>query len=222
MRQNSFTIIGLATVVFCVIAIVSIFLAFTQHSKRKAERIDDGMQLRGIHRGLVTFSNANKNWYPGIDSAGKNEAIEVHQRFQLLIASEFITPEYAIHPKEFYVKSTWDDESVPMTTDNYSYAMLQVPEEGGRRSEWNQTLNSQAIVVSDRNTGSRDKPTSIHTEPGGTWHGGVLWNDNHVAFELIDEFETKYGNGTLNQVDRLFQSDGLYDALMLHSGNAKD
>ncbi|MEM9347530.1 MAG: hypothetical protein AAGB26_13020 [Planctomycetota bacterium] len=60
---------------------------------------------------------------------------------------------------------------------------------------------------------------SIHTDSNGPWRGSVLWNDNHVGFEQDDVFETKYGNGELNEADRLFKAEGTHDALMIHAGN---
>ena len=139
-----------------------------------------------------------------------------------MFEGDFITPEYAISPFETEMITEWDSEaSRAVNTENYSFAMLQLPEQNseGRRTEWGQTLNSQAIVVSDRNTGTKAKPSSIHTEKPGEWAGSVLWNDNHVGFEQEDVFETKYGNGELNKADRLFESTGTHDAMMLHSGN---
>ena len=99
--------------------------------------------------------------------------------------------------------------------------MLQIPTEGGRHAEWAQTLNSQAIVLSDRNTATQANPASIHVDPGDPWAGSVLWNDNHVGFEQEDVFETKYGHGELNEADRLFEATGTEEALMMHAGNGK-
>jgi hypothetical protein len=59
-------------------------------------------------------------------------------------------------------------------------------------------LNSQAIIMSDRNC------TDITTsEPVSIWHddewrGVVLWNDNHAAYEIDYVQETQYGTGEPN------------------------
>ena len=120
----------------------------------------------------------------------------------------------------------WDEN-----TKNYSYAMLgikgtagQAPDRAfaGRGAEWKQTLNSQAIVLSDRNTGTNatDKVRSIHTDDFGDWQGSVLWNDNHVAFNNTQYYETKYANGRLN-VDRFGRAtDNLFEYDKDPDGNA--
>ena len=222
MRQNSFNIVHLAVALLCVVAFVTIAIAVNESTNRPRGRSWQFTQLRGIHQGLVTYANSNKNWYPGIAPDGIAINLNVEYRLQILFEGYYITPEYAISPAETEMITEWDpDKGRAVTAINYSYAMLQLPEKDdvGRRTEWAQTLNSQAIVICDRNTGTKAKPSSIHTEKPGDWAGSVLWNDNHVGFEQEDVFETKYGNGELNEADRLFESDGTHDALMIHSGN---
>ena len=88
------------------------------------------------------------------------------------------------------------------------------PADAQRFAEWKQSLNSQAVVVSDRNIGGTTADTaiqSIHTDEAGQWSGSVLWNDNHVAFENGGaKFETKYGNGPLNDIDTVADQDQLF------------
>ena len=119
-------------------------------------------------------------------------------------------------------------------TIHYSYAMLSIagqpgspPDAENCAAEWSQTLNTQAIVMSDRNTG-RNATTgveSIHTTRAGDWKGSVLWNDNHVGFEQNCIFETRYGSGTLNidanqqGTDNLFHRAGDDDAYLIHQGD---
>lgn len=206
----------------CVVVFVTIAIAVSEVNTRDRRRHPNSTQLRGIHQGLMTFANSNKNLFPGIAPDGSTINVEVEYRFQVLFEGDFITPEYAISPSETEPIMEWDDEiGSPVTAENYSFAMLQLPEVGdtGRRSEWSQTLNTQAIVVTDRNTGSKAMPSSIHTDQPDDWAGRVLWNDNHVSFEHTDEFETKYGSGELNEADRLFEADNSFDALLIHSGN---
>ncbi|MBX2851478.1 MAG: hypothetical protein KTR15_07020 [Phycisphaeraceae bacterium] len=222
MRQNSFNIVGLAVALLCVIVFATIAVAVSEANRRTGPRIfQQSTQLRGIHQSLVTYANSNENWFPGIDELGEDARITVEQRFQILIEEDYFTPEYAISPSETEDVTEWDaheDGKDPITAKNYSFAMLQIPSEGGRREEWSQTVNSQAIVISDRNTGTQAMPSSIHTKPGEQWRGSVLWNDNHAGYEQEDVFETKYGGG-LNPSDKLFEAEGEFDALMIHSGN---
>lgn len=184
------------------------------------------MQLRGIHQGLVVYAYTNKDWYPGLDSLGlynlpdelgTQNGIDVADRNAMLLDGGFVSPEYLI------ASSETDESIVPwpgegrVTAAHSSFAMLQVPESGGRHDEWQQTLNSQAIVLSDRNTGTQDQTASIHADE--EWFGQVLWNDNHVAYEHEPALETQYGEGELNEQDDLFSALGRDDALLIHSGN---
>lgn len=221
MPQNAFNIVHFAVVLLCVVVIVTIAVVVIDASRRTGPRITtESTQLRGIHQGLVTYANSNKDYYVGLNPDGTMHDLSVEYRFQFLIDNDFFTPEYAISPLENdSAVRTWDQQS-PFTANHYSYAMLQIPEEGGRRAEWRTTLNTQAIVISDRNTGTKAKPSSIHSDPAEPWAGSILWNDNIAYFENGgDTFETKYGGGELNEADRLFESPGTDDALLIHTGN---
>jgi hypothetical protein len=230
MRQTSLNIVQLAVVLLCVMVLVAVLLPML-NTRRPARRMQNSTQLRGIHQGLVTYANANKNYFPGLNELGEDDRISVEERFQILLEDDYFTPEYAISPYETESITEWEegvgDDTNPVTKDNYSYAMLQVPKEGGRRMEWSQTLNQHAILLSDRNTGTRAKPSSIYAEKGEPWKGSVLWNDNHVAFEDDDAIETYYGQfdpdkDELNPADRLFEAAGYDDALLIHTGNEMD
>lgn len=240
MRNTSFNIFHLAVVALIVMVSIAVLFPIMRSEKRDRGRSWHSTQLRGIHQGLVTFANSNKNWYPGLDSQGnvsteapdnyyeddlypslhEQVGIDVQDRFAMLIAGYFFTPEYAVSPSEIDPSIQPFPESGPLTSSHYSYAMLQVPTQGGRHQEWRQSLNSQAIVLSDRNTGTSKNPRSIHSDADAdTWRGLVLWNDNHVGFENEAVFETKYFSHELITADHLFQTDGDDDAYLVHTGN---
>ena len=233
-RKSGFTLIELLVVISIIALLIAILLPALGAARRTARRMQNSTQLRGIHQGLVTFANSNKNHFVGLDSSGDVLAPSaqntgnsgpghfVQARFYVLLNGDYFTPEYAISPSETanvteYVESTTTTPTAVQFelsggNKNYSYAMLQFTPTGGgnfavsaatapRGAEWKQTLNSQAIVVSDRNVGADADADlqSVHTEDGdGQWAGSVLWNDNHVAFENTELFETKYANGGLN------------------------
>ena len=243
-RQSGFTIHELLIVIVLVMVMVSINLPVDAASRRTARRMQNSTQLRGIHQGLVTFANANKNNYAGFNSRGEilangkeatgnsGDGDTVEARFWILLEGDFMTPEYIISPSETaevdVIEHDWRDND-PMPTvkwgeelKNYSYAMLGIkgvagenPDANfaGRGAEWQQTLNSQAIVLSDRNIGGNptNQVQSIHTDDAGDWQGSVLWNDNRVAFDRTHYCETKYANGRLNS-DRFGEgTDNLFD-----------
>ena len=219
--------------------LIAILLPALGAARRVARQMQNSTQLRGIHQGLVTFASDNRNHFPGLDSSGESfpgslsrtgnsraafgtnsTSIVVEARYWILLDGDFFTPEYAISPAEIQTAITeYEPDSGPVTVNNYSYALLGLSGSGTSRvDEWSQTLNSQAIVASDR-TLTEDSPLSIHDFLGGgddfvdtnIWTGSVLWNDNHIVFEGTANavFETRYSNGPLNLSDDIFlASDG--------------
>lgn len=257
MRSPSFRLFDLAAVLLLVFLLFVLTVPVGVEACASSRRMTNSTQLRGIHQGLVTYANSNKNWFAGLDRNGKyitldkykplwntssydppqQAGITVEDRYALLIQEDMFTPEYAISPMENDSAIHPWPESGPVTADHYSFAMLQVPEKGGRHAEWKQSLNSQAIVMSDRNAGSGLDTYGIwnsHTTSSKTlgcshntkqpyinykhWVGNVLWNDNHVELATTDSFETRYGP-VENADDPLFRSAGEDDALLIHSGN---
>ena len=262
--RKGFTLIELLVVISIIALLIAILLPALGAARRTARRMQNSTQLRGIHQGLVTFANSNKGNFAGLDASGNavagsnqttgstNNGAFVESRYWILFEGDFFTPEYAISPSETenvseYVSPTAGTTAVVWSNGgdkNYSYAMLHWNVDGnlapsnitaGRAAEWSQTLNSQAIVISDRNIGAdaTNNVRSIHTNDDGEWSGSVLWNDNHVGFENEQYFDTKYANGALNtnaggNSDDLFSNEtsiggngnvlGL-DAVMVKFGN---
>ena len=237
MPTQSFRLRDLAAVIVLVAFLFALSVPVGEASGHSSRRMQHKTQLHGIHQGLVTFANSNRNFFPGIDESGVRVAPDVEDRWGLLMEGDFITPEYAVSPLEPDATiQEWDD-SQPLSSSNYSYAMLQIPAEGGRYAEWSQSLNSQAIVLSYRNTGTEQDTLGIQNERSesssllgctyntrqpyleiGHWVGDVLYNDNHVTFLETDKPDTDYA-GHPNPEDRLFSSEGDDDALLIHSGN---
>ena len=175
-------------------------------------RMQANTQMRGIHQGMVMYAYDNHGYYPGFNAEGEPEALSVEERFRLLLDGDYFAPDYLVSPSER--RRPW--ESGLLTSEHYSFAMLQVPEAGGRYDEWRETLNARAAILADRNTGTANQPDSIHIR--GEWRGGVAWNDNHVGFETTHIHDTNYG-GVDNRDDHIFRAAGDDDAYLIHSGN---
>jgi len=242
-RKSGFTLIELLVVISIIALLIAILLPALGAARRTARRMQNSTQLRGIHQGLVTYANSNKNYFPGLKSNGTVEVSAnadgsgngdtVQARYWILLDGDFFTPEYAISPSETanvtaYVPSSTAAlapvQFVPAGIKHYSYAMLSFASTGtapnltvttataARAAEWSATLNSQAIVISDRNTGAAIATSrSVHTDEDGDWAGSVLWNDNHVGFENDLVFATKYANGGLNTTAANVATDNLFE-----------
>ena len=205
--------------------------------------MQNSTQLRGIHLGLQTYANSNKDQFPGLDSNGvvlgdgvdtghSGDGDTVEARYWILLDASFITPDFTISPSETELRYDWTPPG-PVTLDNYSYAMLQVDGQPGspivgdpktpcRAQEWSQTLNSQAVVMADRNLGpdANSNVWSIHSGQTGQWEGSILWNDGHVAFEQTHVLPmTQYGGGPSHHNDNLFEAAGDTDADLIYTGD---
>jgi prepilin-type N-terminal cleavage/methylation domain-containing protein len=232
--RRGFTLIELLVVISIIALLIAILLPALGAARRTARRLQNSTQLRGIHQGLVTFANSNKDKFAGLDTkgqtirnganstgnSGKGETIQA--RYWILLNGDYFTPEYAISPSETKTVTEYEEATGtgtnpvlfdPMDIKHYSYAMLQFAAGGTgvpspyhitvattrRAAEWEQTLNSRSIVVSDRNVGADNAAglQSVHSGVG-EWIGSALWNDNHVGFENTEFFTTKYADAGLN------------------------
>lgn len=176
-------------------------------SHRQAENMT---QMRGIHAGMILFAQGNNGHYTGIMPDGKtinpNVGLTAQGRVQQLIEGNYLSLEYARSRSEVQTGTT-------------SYALLKIDAgsdgksilQSARNSEWHDTMNDKAVVVSDRAilvTGTKGRYHSIHQTLGqddSNWRGSVTWNDNHVTFESTTLFATRY-NETAHAADDLFDT----------------
>lgn len=236
MRNTSFNIFHLAVVALILMVSIAVLFPILRSMRRSHWQDYEQYQIRGIHQGIVTYANSNKNWFVGLDTLGnhlgshdaptgfvpnryKQFGIDIEDRYAILLAGEFFTPGYIVSPYETDPSISEWPEVGPVTDRHYSYAMLQVPEAGPRHDQWRQTLSAGSIVLSDRNTGTATQTDSIrYGTPNMTWRGVVLWNDHHTSFETDDVMETHYGSKPIPN-DHLFTASGDDDAYLIHTGN---
>ncbi|HEX7009001.1 MAG TPA: prepilin-type N-terminal cleavage/methylation domain-containing protein [Phycisphaeraceae bacterium] len=222
---RAFTLIELLVVISIIALLIGILLPALGAARRAATQMKSNTQVRGIHQAMVTFSQSNNSYYPGYNGSQFLRAVEiefasasgasVEGRFAIMLAGNYFTGEYIVSPAE--TKTAWTTGDV--TTINYSYAMLEVnynqftphADHKTRRDEWRDTLNTEAIIVSDRLAqGTYNQPDtykSVWTNEPGDWRGSVAWNDNHVDFQSTAIIEdTSYGK-VRNENDVLFNRD---------------
>ena len=208
---------GLGITLVPVVLMIGILLPALGAARRAARQMVNTTQVRGIMQGTITYGGTNQGYYPGLDSRGNPIDLTVEGRFAEMLDQNLFSGEYLISPSE--TKIIW--QAGPVTTDNYSYAMLDVSDDGGRRKEWRQKMNNMAIAISDRNTGTSGASTdvmSIHTGYPGDWAGSVGFNDGSATFENYHELQTQYGSGPVNPNDNLFEIAGNDDAMMIYTG----
>ena len=204
---------GFSTLLLSVL-VIGIIPGSRPVGQKTSLRLQYSSRIGGIGSAMIQYSQGNQNQYPGL---GMDDDSTIEGRYQILLDSQFLSPEYLISPFEEGVKQPGYGGT--LTTRNYSFALLQVPKSGWRRAEWAATLNSEAPIVSDRNTGTgpASAARSIHSDTD--WRGSVAYNDIHTVFETSNVLgNTRFGN-TENTDDDLFAPAGNDDAYMIYSGN---
>ncbi len=150
-RRGGFTWVVLLVVIATVGLILLLVVVSCESPRRVSSYLQNSCQARMVHSGLALYAQDNGGYYPGLNKTGLLLYADVESRYLALLNSHYLAGQSIISPSE--IKTEWTSGMV-LTPDNYSYAMLAIAAPGGRQSEWRQTSNAQAAVVSDRNAGT--------------------------------------------------------------------
>lgn len=222
-------VVGITGMLVAPLVIVMILLTTSNGYSAMRNASQGSTNIRMIHQGMVIYAQSNKDHFPGLNPNGSVNNIEVTNRYDILLDANYISPgqliDFADNDPNIQSATAIKPRKGPpfykVAPNNYSYAMLSIDQPGGRRDEWQDTSNSQAIVLSDRNTNPSDgsQPASIHDPNPGWWEGNVGWNDGHTTYEMsADIAQTQYGPSNHSTNDALFVAPTNNDALMVHDG----
>jgi len=146
-------------------------------------------------------------------------------RFYILLNGNFVAGDLVLNPLDTPSNGgKWTNPAylpvVPTSSSagQFSYSLLNIVDNSssiavstvsaGRVGEWRDNANSQAILISDRNSsGSTVSPRSIWSTSAGSitdWKGNVVWGDNHA------EFLTSYTNLTTKYLTQVNTADSLF------------
>jgi prepilin-type N-terminal cleavage/methylation domain-containing protein len=232
-RTRAFTLIELLVVISIIALLIGILLPALGAARKTANQMKNSSQLRGIHQSMVIYSQANSTYLPGLNSDGTFAYYNTSSggiapagtytpntdpnpgtgsagaRLWVLLNGGYVANTMCGNPTEAIIKWT----SAAVLKKNFSYALLEISDSTtskGRLAEWKDNANSQAALVSDRNTstlasGDGDANViSLWTAVNGDWKGNIVWGDNHAGFENSNRgFATKYLSGSTTN-DNLF------------------
>lgn len=160
-------------------------------------------------------------------------------RFALMLDQDLVSRDYLINPLETSDNIQVYDHTVDSArfdgpdneTYNHSYAMLNIGRGGDgtankervadRAIEWSETLNSNAIVLSDRLLGpggageGDDFHSHLTREDSEQWRGGIAWNDNRVETVSTLEHNTRYAFND-HEGDNIFVDEESGDDACMH------
>jgi len=226
-RLFGFTLIELLVVISIIALLIGILLPALAAARRAARQIQNSTQVRGIMQSQVMYAQSNNGRFSGLAGDGGLEAAadvdgsdtdgaHPETRMVLMLDGNYFNGAYAVSPSESG-KTEWTTTGTPISTDHFSYAMLGLDiddddavDPGNRADEWSETLNTEAKVLGDRNTGddADGMASSIHTEQDqGDWRGSVASGDGSVAFETTQLLDTRFGDGVYFEDDNLFAED---------------
>lgn len=244
--SRAFTLIETLVLIGIIAVLIAIVITALFTMRRESQLLKNQNQVRGLHQSFVTWSHASQRGallpsYPGREWGDERPITpdgpktefsgpgdEPAARFAMLMAGNYFTPDYIINPADPAKRPIIFDQTpsssvayATLTSENYSYAMLALPGSENEAAEWEETLNADAVVLSDRARGAGPgNISSVWTrQNAGRWEGHVARNDGSAAFETSHEIkDTRYGQGEVNTTDDLFaDAPDADDAYLVHA-----
>lgn len=175
---------------------------------------------------------------PTFTAGVQGDGASISGRYYLLLNGSFIANDIMINPLDV-VASKWKSNTAEPTRSQISYVLLTIDFSRfgpgvvsdttlagkGRRKEWKDNANSQAVLIADRNTSSApfesSKTRSVWSQSSGTgadWKGTVLWGDNHAEFLNMPNALLKSVNKVTKYDTAVNTDDFLFGASFTNAG----
>jgi hypothetical protein len=234
-----------AAVVVAALIVLGTLLTIGFNKLKRAHLIaGDQSNMRGVHQSMVIYAQNNNTYFPGFDAHGKIlpttdplfssapgnslSGGSMSARYYILVNRGFLDGRALLNSQEI-TPQAWKSPAALPTPDQFSFALLRIAPSSqstditphtARANEWRDNANAQALLITDRNTGSSTASTAVRsvwstTWSGADWQGNVVWGDNHTDHLKAPNshlgplsLTTKYAN-IINTNDFLFSSDGL-------------
>jgi len=220
---------GPADACAAVVLVVGMLALLTQPTgcglggERKVERqMQNSTQVKGIHNGLILYSQGNGDQFPGLKSDGKEASRDTLRgvkftagvdgyhpalRYAILLNGGFFPPEFMISPLEEDRRPV--EQGGQVQPQHYSYAMLRLSDDGfARQKDWANTTNSRAPVMGDRNIGGSAGAGAASVHDEDAWIGAVAYNDNSVESAQANRIgKVKFTDAPEVTNDDLFAED---------------
>ena len=136
--RKAFTLIELLVVISIIALLIAILLPALGSTRQSAQQLQSTTHIRGLHQGMVVYSQDNNSYYPGLESSGSRFITAadnysdrsggmVQGRYAIMLEADLVTPEYLINPAEREPKSPYAiGTGSTFTTEHYSYAMQNI------------------------------------------------------------------------------------------------
>ncbi len=226
-KKQAFTIIELLVAIAIIAVMVGLLFPAIGAIKRAARQQENNTQVRNIIQSMIAHSESHRGFFPGFDgfsfinntvattgNSGYGQTAEA--RYWILLDGNYLVGDSITSASE--TKVPWTQDAV--TTDNYSFAMLRIANQGGstspnttdayRREEWRNEQNPLAPLVSDRlvrdgsqvpTIGNTASYLSIHDGSDvGDWKGSIGFGDLSVEFGDTPKIPTRFAG--YNNVDK--------------------
>ncbi len=218
MRRKAFTLIEMLVVISIIALLIGILLPSLGAAKKNASRMENSTRIRGIHQGMATFANGNRDKMPGMTSNGgivqngtnpdtsetndSGDGDTVQGRYAIMLRAKLFSPEYIISPldsnREKWAPGT--DFKTTVYEKNYSFALVNIHKPDShkgphwfRREEWGGgNVNARAIMVADRNTGQGAEEALDDPDIATSYHNGSKWEGSLVWNDNHISYESKH------------------------------